>query len=87
MKRKVGDDGEGPSERHVDWTSQRFLGSGPVGLIADGTDIITAGRIARFALKMRSAVRDDSTVPLGMPGLLHSDLETWPLDRDEKVSE
>lgn len=84
MKRKVGDDGEGPSES-TDRHSERYLGAGPVGIIADGTDIITAGCMARFALKMRSAVRDDSTVPFGTPGLLHSDPETWPRDRDEKV--
>ena len=84
MKRKVGDDGEGLSES-IDRHSKRYLGAGPVGLIANGTDIITAGRIARVALKMRSAMRDESTVPFGTPGLLHCDPETWPSDRNENV--
>jgi hypothetical protein len=67
----------------VGWSN---LHSGPVGKIRKNTDILSTSRLARGVQGMRRTICEDPALPFGTPSLLHSDLEVWPDERDDKVS-
>ena len=61
------------------------LHSPPVEKKAGGTDIFTAGRLARGIAGMRPAIRQGPNLHFGLPSLLHCDPEQYPQDRNKFV--
>ena len=61
------------------------LDSPPVEKKAGGTDIFTAGRLARGIVGMRPAIRQGPNLHFGLPSLLHCDPEQYPQDRNKFV--
>jgi hypothetical protein len=61
------------------------LSSVPLHNIIERANLLSTARLTRGMHGMRRGIRQHPELPFGLPALLHSDLETWPFDRDEKV--
>ena len=61
------------------------LHSPPVEKNGGGTDIFTAGRLARSIVGMRPAIRQGPKLHFGLPSLLHCEPEQYPQERNKFV--